>query len=105
MSELRKQAAWSEGRPDLFHFRAVTGQEVDVILEDHAGRIVGVEIKASPKVGAEDFRGLDTLRAVARKRFHRGIVLYTGRQALPFGPGFHTLPISALWRLGASKAR
>ena len=103
MTELRKQAAWSAGRPDLFHFRALTGQEVDVILEDRAGRVVGVEIKASSNVSAGDFRGLDTLRTVTRKRFHRGVVLYAGRQALPFGPGFHALPISALWRLGASK--
>ena len=105
MNELRKQAAWSKGRPDLFHFRAVTGQEVDVILEDRAGRVVGVEIKASSKVAAGDFRGIETLRAVARKRFHRGVILYTGRQALPFGAGLHALPISTLWRLGATKSR
>jgi len=105
ITELRKQAASSAGRPDLFHFRAVTGQEVDVILEDRAGRIVGVEIKASSTVAGGDFRGLDTLRTVASKRFHRGVVLYAGRQALPFGPGLHALPISALWRLGrASRA-
>lgn len=104
MTELRKQAAWSEARPDLFHFRAVTGQEVDVILEDRAGRVAGVEIKASSKVAADDFRGLETLRSVARKRFHRGVVLYTGHQALPFGPDLHALPISALWRLGAIKS-
>ena len=49
-------------------------------------------------VTADDFRGLNTLRDLTRKRFHRGIVLYTGGQALPFGPGYHALPISALWR-------
>jgi len=103
-NELRKQAAWSEGRPDLFHFRAVTGQEVDIILENRAGRLVGIEIKASTRIGTDDFRGLNTLQAVARKRFHRGVVLYAGRQALPFGHGLHALPISALWRLGASKS-
>ena len=102
MNELRKQATWSTGHPDLFHFRAVTGQEVDLILEDAGGRVVGVEIKASTMVTADDFRGLITLRDLTRKRFHRGIVLYAGRQALPFGSGFHALPISALWRsLGA----
>jgi hypothetical protein len=71
MNELRKQATWSTGHPDLFHFRAVTGREVDLILEDAAGRVVGVEIKASTMVTADDFRGLDTLRDLARKRFHR----------------------------------
>jgi predicted AAA+ superfamily ATPase len=104
VTELRKQAAWSAARPDLFHFRALTGQEVDLILEDRAGRVVGVEIKASTTVGADDFRGLETLRAVAGRRFHRGVVLYTGRRALPFGHGNHALPISALWRLAPARA-
>jgi hypothetical protein len=28
-----------------------------------------------------------------------GIVLYTGAQTLPFGPGMLAVPISALWQL------
>ncbi len=40
--ELRKQAAWSRTQPQLFHFRTQTGQEVDIVLEDSAGRLVGV---------------------------------------------------------------
>ena len=66
---------------------------------------MGVEIKAPSKVAAGDFRGIETLRTVARKRFHRGVILYTGRQALPFGADLHALPISTLWRLGAAKSR
>lgn len=97
MNELRKQAIWNGGHADLFHFRAVTGQGVDLVLEDAAGRIVGVEIKASTTAGASDFRGLDTLRALVRKRFHRGVVLYAGRQALPFGPGHYALQVGTLW--------
>lgn len=99
--ELRKQTAWNKIQPQLFHFRTQSGQEVDVILENDAGRLVGIEIKASATVGAQDFKGLHALAEITGKRFQRGIVLYTGRTSIPFGRNMYALPISALWRLGA----
>jgi len=101
VSELRKQVAWSETQPELFHFRAQTGQEVDVVMEDRAGRIVGVEVKASASVGANDFKGLRDLATTVGGKFRRGIVLYTGSESVPFGENFHALPMRALWRLTA----
>jgi len=38
--ELKKQISWSDTRPAMLHYRTQTGQEVDVVLEDTAGRIV-----------------------------------------------------------------
>lgn len=104
LMELKKQAAWSERQPQVLHFRTQTGQEVDVVLEDARGAVVGVEVKASATIKMEDFKGLRALSQIAGKRFHRGIVLYDGAESLPFGPGLHAMPISALWRLGAEKA-
>ena len=95
--ELQKQSAWSLTRPRLFHFRTQNSQEVDVILEDAAGRVVGVEVKASATVGARDFRGLRALAEASGGRFRRGIVLYTGRTSVPFGKNLHALPINSLW--------
>lgn len=99
--ELQKQSAWSETQPRLFHFRTQTGQEVDVVLEDPAGRVVGVEIKASATVGARDFRGLRALAEASGNRFRRGVVLYTGRTAVPFGKDLYALPVSSLWTITA----
>lgn len=96
--ELRKQAGWSQVQPQLFHYRAQTGQEVDVILEDASGRIVGIEIKASSTVSGSDFKGLRHLSQELGDRFVRGIVLYTGGSAVPFGANLHALPVSSLWR-------
>jgi hypothetical protein len=31
---------------------------------------------------------------------HRGIVLYTGTEVVPFGRTLHALPVDALWRWG-----
>jgi predicted AAA+ superfamily ATPase len=95
--ELWKQLGWSETRAELFHFRSHTGHEVDLVLESDDGRIVGVEVKAASTLRSEDFRGLAALREIAARRFHRGIVLYTGREALPFGDGVWGVPMTAVW--------
>ena len=102
--ELRKQAAWSKIQPQLFHFRTLAGQEVDIVLEDAAGKLVGIEIKASATVGGGDFRGLRTLAELTGKRFQNGAVLYTGSECIPFGARLYALPVSALWETSTKKA-
>ena len=97
--EIQKQVAWSKTRPDLFHFRTQTNQEVDMVLENSNGIIVGIEVKASATIGAEDFKGLKTLAADTGKKFHRGILLYMGTETIPFSAKMHALPVSALWRM------
>ena len=56
--ELRKQSSWGNLKPQLFHFRTQSGQEVDVVIEDARGRIVGIEVKAAATVEGGDFKGL-----------------------------------------------
>ena len=99
--ELQKQSAWSATRPRLFHFRTQTGQEVDVVLEDAAERLVGVEVNAAATAGARDFRSLRALAEASGDRFQRGVVLYTGGTAVPFGKNLHALPINSLWDMTA----
>jgi hypothetical protein len=99
VQELRKQAAWSKERTQLFHWRTHTQFEVDVVMEA-AGRVVGIEVKASSTVTAADFKGLKALATDAKRQFVRGVVLYTGQEMLPFGEHLLALPVSALWRLG-----
>jgi predicted AAA+ superfamily ATPase len=95
--ELLKQREWSRIRPSLLHFRTATGVEIDLVLEDRAGRLVGIEVKAAKNVGSDDFRGLRALRELAGDRFVRGIVLHDGRETVRFDPGLLSAPISALW--------
>ncbi|HXG68207.1 MAG TPA: ATP-binding protein [Blastocatellia bacterium] len=95
--ELRKQLAWSERQPQLFHFRSQTGQEVDLALEDNTGQVVGIEVKASASIHPGDLSGLKALANLLGERFRRGVVLYLGRQIVPFQENIHALPISALW--------
>lgn len=98
-TELAKQIAWSDARPALFHYRSHTQHEVDFVLEDRAGRLVGIEVKKSASPSAADFKGLRHFRDAAGHRFLRGVLLYTGSSSVAFGPDLHAVPVSAVWRL------
>jgi predicted AAA+ superfamily ATPase len=95
--ELLKDASWSASRPELFHFRTHDRKEVDLVLEDPSGRLVGIEVKASATVTAGDLKGLFALREIAGERFVRGLVAYTGEQVIPFGERLHAVPVNTLW--------
>ena len=97
LMELRKQSAWSETQPELYFWRTASGQEVDIVLEDSAGRLVGIEIKAGATLGGADVRGLQAMAGAAGKRWVRGVVLYTGAEVVPFAANLHGLPMSQLW--------
>ncbi len=101
--ELTKQIGWSEKRPALFHFRTQTGAEVDLVLENPAGGLVGIEVKAAATVSGQDFRGLRALADAVPRRFHRGVVLYTGAEVVPFGERLHAVPVSGLWQMSKSR--
>lgn len=46
---------------------------------------------------AADFKALAFLRDKLKDRFAMGVVLYTGKQPLPFGDRLWAFPYSALW--------
>ena len=100
LMELRKHSAWSETQPEFFYWRTASGQEVDIVLEDSAGRLVGIEIKASVTLGGSDVRGLQAMANAVGKRWICGVVLYTGTEVIPFGANLHGLPLSHLWARG-----
>lgn len=95
--ELVKLATWSEARPLLCYFRTHDGKEVDFLLQDRSGAVVGIEVKTASTVQEGDFKGLRALAALLGEQFVRGIVLYTGDTQLPFGPQLNAMPIAALW--------
>ncbi len=95
--ELLKQIGFTGARVSLYHLRTDKGVEVDFVLEDSQGQLVGVEVKSSATVSADDFRGLKAFRQLVGERFRVGIVFYLGTHTLPFGEGFWAQPVSALW--------
>jgi predicted AAA+ superfamily ATPase len=97
LMELRKQSTWSETQPQFFYWRTASGQEVDIVLEDSAERLVGVEVKANATSGRGDVRGLKALADTVGKRWLRGAVLYTGTEVIPFGSNLQGIPLPLLW--------
>ncbi|MGH3830566.1 MAG: ATP-binding protein [Pseudonocardiaceae bacterium] len=97
LAELSRQLTWSHTSARLYHYRDRDKYEVDGVLEDNAGQIVGIEVKAAETVRADDFRGLKLLQRRLGSRFRAGLVLYCGTQQLSFGEALSCLPISALW--------
>jgi predicted AAA+ superfamily ATPase len=97
LGEIARQLTWSRTSARLYHYRDRDQYEVDGVLEDNSGRVVGIEVKASETVRADDFRGLRLLRLRLGDAFRAGIVLYCGSESLSFGDGLTCLPISALW--------
>jgi hypothetical protein len=83
----------------LSHYRTKDKVEVDAVLENRQGGVVGIEVKASSTVGPGDFSGLRHLAARTSGDFIAGIVLYTGTQTLPFGPRMRAIPVAALWEI------
>jgi uncharacterized protein len=101
LSELSRQLTWSEQRAGLFHYRDQSKFEVDAVLENRRGQVVGIEVKAASTVRPDDFRGLRRLSERLGDEFVAGVVLYTGTSTLPFGDKFRAVPVSALWQVSA----
>jgi predicted AAA+ superfamily ATPase len=101
LSELSRQLTWSAQRADLSHYRDHSRHEVDAVLENRSGHVVGIEVKAASTVGPDDFRGLRKLADRLGDDFVAGVVLYTGTSTLPFGGKLLAMPVSALWEVAA----
>ncbi len=96
-AEVLKLAGWSNARMTFCHFRDKDLNEVDIVLENRAGQIVGLEIKASATVRNEDFAGLRKLAEATGSRFQFGAVLYDSHESIPFGDRLAATPLSSLW--------
>ena len=95
--ELLKNSTTAEGDYRLLYYRDHDQVEVDFVIEDSAGHLVGVVVKATATVKKSDFRGLRRLASVSGKQFKRGVILYDGTETLPLGDKLWAVPISTLW--------
>lgn len=96
-AEVTKLVGWEDDDYQLCHYRDKDQDEVDVVIENAMGDVVGVEVKAAATVGAGDFRGLRKLAGACGRRFRYGLVLYDGDAVLSFGDHLCAAPVSSLW--------
>ena len=99
LMELKKQATWHKIKPDIYHYRTQAGSEVDILLEGQNRQVVGIEVKASTAIKKKDLSGLNSLKETAGSKFKKGILLYTGEQAMALDDDIYALPINSLWEI------
>ena len=98
VSEVLKLITWSDKRVRVSHFRTKEQDEVDLVLEDRRGRVIGIEVKASATVRPQDLRGLRQLQAAVGNKFVHGLVLHDHDRITPFDEKLHAAPVSMLWQ-------
>lgn len=96
-AELLKHATTAEGDYRLMYYRDADKVEVDVVIENAAGQLVGVEVKATATVKESALRGLKKLSGLAGDSFKMGILLYDGDEIMPVGDRIWAAPLSTLW--------
>lgn len=97
-AELTKLLTFSETKAKLLHFRTSEGKEVDFVLEKADGSLFAIEIKKSESVNIQDFNGIKTLAELTAKEFIGGVVLYSGKEVVPFGKNLWAVPFHILWQ-------
>ena len=97
LAELLKMAGWEDERLEFSYFRDKERNEVDIVMENRQGQVVGVEVKAASTVARSDFHGMRRLAEACGDRFMLGMVLYDHDQIVPFGDRMFAVPLSVLW--------
>lgn len=98
VAQVCAEAGVAATEPSLYHLRQEQGRrEVDILAEIGAGRVVGLEIKASASPSLGDARHLVWLRDELGDRFLGGAVLHTGPYSYPLAERIVAAPICTLW--------
>jgi predicted AAA+ superfamily ATPase len=97
-TELTKLLSFSDKKIQLLHFRTSDGKEVDFILEKPDGSLFAIEIKKSESVNNNDFKGIKLFAELNEKEFMGGVVLYSGKEVVPFGKNLWAVPFHILWQ-------
>lgn len=95
--ELLKHTTTADGDYRLMYYRDADKFEVDIVIENAAGELVGIEVKAAATVMERDLRGLKKLANLAGSQFKMGVLLYDGAETMPLGNGIWAAPLSTLW--------
>ena len=87
-----------EHRYSLSHYRDREKREIDFIIENDSGELLGIEVKAGSAISKNDTRHLAWFKEnIAPDRTFIGIVFYTGENVLPLGKDMYAVPVAALW--------
>jgi len=95
-TELTKLISNTEARLGLYHFRTSDQKEVDFVLEKPSGELAAIEVKSRGQVSSDDFKGLKELQRLTGQDFQCGVVLYRGKDIVPFGERLWAIPMDQI---------
>ncbi|WP_421944675.1 ATP-binding protein [Pedobacter sp.] len=97
-AELTKLISFSDIKTKLYHFLTSDGIEVDFILESADGGVFAIEVKKTENLSVKDFKGIKVFADLVGEDFRGGIILYSGKEAVPFGNKLWAVPFHILWQ-------
>lgn len=96
-TELMKQLS-NLNEYNLFFYRTNQGNEIDFVIEKNNGDTIAIEVKASNKIETNDLKGILELKELCKNKFKKGIVLYNGKELVPYQEDIWLVPLEALWK-------
>ena len=85
----------------FYHYRDRLNREIDFIVENDQGELLGIEVKAGASFSTNDCRHMVWFKEnIVPDRSFTGIVLHSGQDILPLGENMYAVPTAALWDPG-----
>jgi len=94
--ELLKHASWAQSTIRLYHYQRER-EDIDFVIENRAGEIAAIEVKARASLQSRDWKWLAALRDARGEQFKSGILIYAGEQTIPLGDRLWAVPYAGLW--------
>ncbi len=82
---------------DVWQYRDADKREIDFLVEDGEGNLLGVEVKAGSIVRTEDFKHLRWFKEKMAPRGFVGVVMHTGDEVASFGDRLFAVPMSSFF--------
>jgi len=98
-SELLKQSTYSDNNVMIHHYRDLRKKEVDFVLENRNGKIIGIEVKAKASIKARELKPMLELSKESKNNFQAGFIFYGGDEIRPISVEkqlFYCLPLGLL---------
>lgn len=83
------------GKYKLFHYRDREQREIDLLIENEDGALLGIEVKSGSTLKKDSFKTLKWFKQnIAKHREFIGIVVYTGEHVVSFKDNMWGVPFS-----------
>lgn len=96
INEIRKQCSWMNMAPNIYHWRAHSGAEVDLILE-RDGKYFPIEIKVKSRPNRFDTLGIKAFReSYPHLKVEKGLVIAPCKEFLQISDNDYQLPWNSI---------